>query len=111
MASDTTGQSIPDDPHRPEGPRLPPPASRVEYRKYLRCFKTKPLQDFKSMRKEGSYVTGCTACREHEKSRKRVNVCTPAVSGTKRTRRTNTVRNIIRSIRMTTTDELRSQRT
>ncbi|KAG6236008.1 hypothetical protein E4U24_007963, partial [Claviceps purpurea] len=71
MASDTTGQSMPDDPHRPEGPRMPPPGSSVEFRKCLRCFKTKPLQDFKSWRKEGSYVTGCTACREHEQSRRR----------------------------------------
>ncbi|KAG5950521.1 hypothetical protein E4U57_007668 [Claviceps arundinis] len=86
MASDTTGQSFPDNPHRPEGPRLPPPASSVEYRKCLRCSKTKPIQDFKSMRKEASYVVGCTACREHEKSRKRVNISQgiPAVSGTKR---------------------------
>ncbi|KAG6205820.1 hypothetical protein E4U50_004494 [Claviceps purpurea] len=84
MASDTTGQSMPDDPHRPEGPRMSPPGSSVEFRKCLRCFKTKPLQDFKSWRKEGSYVTGCTACREHEQSRRRVTPGVRAVSGIKR---------------------------
>ncbi|KAG6117499.1 hypothetical protein E4U13_001026 [Claviceps humidiphila] len=71
---------------------MPPPASSVEYRKCLRCSKTKPIQDFKSMRKEGSYVAGCTACREHEKSRKhraadydhQISQGIPAVSGTKR---------------------------
>ncbi|KAG6097688.1 hypothetical protein E4U31_005024, partial [Claviceps sp. LM219 group G6] len=61
MASGTTGQSVPDDPHRPEGPRMPPPAYSVEYRKCLRCSKTKPLQNFKSMRKEGSYVAGLSS--------------------------------------------------
>ncbi|KAG6315363.1 hypothetical protein E4U22_007928 [Claviceps purpurea] len=56
MASDTTGQSIPDDPHRPDGPRMPPPSSSVEYRKCLKCSKAKPLQDFKSQRKARSYA-------------------------------------------------------
>ncbi|KAG6156731.1 hypothetical protein E4U37_008278 [Claviceps purpurea] len=55
MASDTTGQSIPDDPHRPDGPRMPPSSSSVEYRKCLKCSKAKPLQGFKSQRKARSY--------------------------------------------------------